>query len=125
MTTKDRIGWLLIGLAVFSLVKGGGIVPAIGPAATAATYVYELRESAPPSAVYAGLDQLNREKKVVANLYDDDTTDGAGEVPDQYKTAVTAAREAGLPSLVVTGGGKVLNVVKDPKTVEAVVGAVQ
>lgn len=27
MKLKDRIGWLLIGLAVFSLVKGGGIVP--------------------------------------------------------------------------------------------------
>lgn len=126
LSTKDKIGWFLILYGIFSFMQGGGVsLPIVGPAATAATYVYELRESAPPSAVYAGINQLNREKKVVANLYDDDTTDGAGEVPDQYKTAVTAAREAGLPALVVTGGDKVLNVVKDPKTVEAVVGAVQ
>lgn len=124
MSTKDKIGWLLIALAVFSLAKGGGSLPLVGPTATAATYVYELRDSAPPSAVYAGLDQLNREKKVIANLYDDDTTDGVGEVPDQYKVAVTAAREAGLPSLIVTGGDKVLSVVKAPTTVEQIVGAV-
>jgi hypothetical protein len=122
--TKDRIGWLLIALAVFSLAKGGGALPIVGPVATAATYVHEKDSSPVPNAVQAALDKLNRERKIVATIYEDSTEDGLGEVPDQYKATVTAARESGLPSLVVVGGDAVIRVVKDPKTAEAVMEAV-
>jgi hypothetical protein len=122
---KDRIGWLLIGLAVFSLVKGGGALPIVGPAATAATYVYEKDTNAVPAGVLAGLNRLNREKKITASVFEEDTRDGSGEVPDQFKAALAAATTAGLPALVVTSGETVLKIVKNPRTEEQIVGAVQ
>lgn len=124
MKAKDRIGWLLIALAVFSLAKGGGLPSIVGPAATAATYVYEKDSNAVPAGVLAGLNRLNREKKILATAFEEDTRDGSGEVPDQFKVALTAATSAGLPALVVTGGDAVLNVVKAPTTEDQTVGAV-
>jgi len=106
-------------------------LPVVSPA-TAATYVYEKDDGMPNSAVMVGLDRLNREKKIRATLFEDDTVDGDGQVPDQYKVALEAAKAAGLPALVVTNGEKVVNVVVDrskshpdrqPLTTEQVFGA--
>jgi hypothetical protein len=96
--------------------------PPPGPTlpATAVTYVYEKDTTPIPSAVMAGLNRLNREKKLLATLHEIDTTDGTSEIPDQYKVAVAAAKEAGLPALVVTAGSVVVKVVKAPTTVEQV-----
>lgn len=47
MKTKDRIGWLLIALAVFSLAKGGGIVPSIVPGPRTAAIFYESTAKTP------------------------------------------------------------------------------
>jgi hypothetical protein len=93
--------------------------------ATAATYVYEKDATAIPAAVMAGLNRLNREKKIIATVFEQDTTDGAGEIPDQYNAAVAEAKKAGLPCLVVMAGANVLGVVKNPTTVEAVWEAVK
>jgi hypothetical protein len=95
------------------------------PQATAATYVYEKDDTAVPAGVSTGLNRLNREKGVIATLFEEDTTDGDGDVPDQYRLPLSAAQNAGLPALVVTNGEKVLGVVKDPRTEEAVWGAVR
>lgn len=46
MKLKDRIGWLLIGLAVFSLVKGGGL-PSIVPGPRTATIYRESTDKTP------------------------------------------------------------------------------
>ena len=46
MKFKDRIGWLLIALAVFSLAKGGG-VPSIVPGPRTATIFYESTAKTP------------------------------------------------------------------------------
>lgn len=124
MSTKDRIGWFLIALAVFSLAKGGGGLPLVGPNVTAVTYVYEKDTNAVPVGVLAGLNRLNREKKITASVFEEDTRDGSGEVPDQFKAALTAATSAGIPALIVTGGDAVLKVVKAPTTEEQTVGAV-
>jgi hypothetical protein len=62
---------------------------------------------------------------VVATVFEDDTRDGSGEVPDQYKVPLAAAQQAGLPALVVTAGDKVLKVAKDPKTEAEVMEAAQ
>lgn len=124
---NDRARWigtvLLVALLVWSQ-RGGGL-PIITPApkATAATYVYEQRQHAVPAAVIAGLDQLNR-RGITATMFDDDSRDGTGEVPDQYEVPLKAATDAGLPALVVTGGEQVIKVVKNPTTLEAIVGAV-
>lgn len=114
-------------LALFALLvysKSGGGVPFVEPTATAATYVYEKSGGPIPAAVMAGLNQLNRERHIRATTFDADTRDGTGEVPDQYKAALTAAQSAGLPCLVVTAGETVSKVVPRPTTLEAIVGAV-
>jgi hypothetical protein len=105
-------------------------VPAPGPTtpmtpATAATYVYEKDVTAIPSPVAAGLNRLNREKKIVATLFEEDTVDGTGQTPEQYRVPLSAAQSAGLPALVVTAGAAVLKVVKAPTTEAAVLEAVQ
>lgn len=101
--------------------------PPVVPATpgTAATYVYEKDQHIVPAAVMSGLNKLNREKKVRATLFEQDTLDGTDQVPDQYKVPLAAAKEAGLPALVVTNGANVVRVVKSPTTEEQVVGAVQ
>jgi hypothetical protein len=83
---------------------------------TAATYFYEKDDTAIPLGVTTGLNRLNRERGIVATLFEDDTSDGDGDIPDQYKIPLEAARKAGLPALVVVGGVKVLNVVPAPTT---------
>lgn len=102
---------------------GGGTAVA-AKAATAAVYVYEKDESPVPPGVTVGLNRLNRERQIVATLLEDDTTDGDGDVPDQYRAAVEAARGKGLPALVVLTGSTVLAIVKAPTDADAVVRAV-
>lgn len=118
----------LLALALLWIVLGGQLpgCPTLSPSvqATAATYVYEKDDGSVPPPVLAALNRLNRERKLAATAFEDDTLDGQGQVPDQYQVPLAAAQEAGLPALVVTGGDKVLNVVKDPKTEEAVMEAV-
>lgn len=123
----------LVVLLVLRAVVAGGIslpslpdwIPSTEPVkATSVTYVYEKDDTAIPPPVLAALDKLNREKKILATTFEDDTKDGTGEVPDQYKVPLAAATGAGLPALVVTAGDKVLTVVKSPTTLEQVMEAV-
>lgn len=90
---------------------------------TAAVYVFEKDQSAIPRAVQSALQQLNAAGSVVATEFERDTTDGEGEVPDQYRAALDAAVKAGLPCLVVMSGGTVLRTVRDPKTEQQVLEA--
>lgn len=78
---------------------------------TAAVYIYEKDQGSVPSGVGKALDTLNRQG-LLATAFEDDTTDGDGDVPDQYKVPLAAAREAGLPALVVMSKGEVRRVVK-------------
>ena len=110
--------WVLLGGSFPSLPD------LVTTKATAATYVYEKDNGSVPPPVLAALNRLNREKQIVATTFDDDTTDGTGAVPDQYKVPLEAATKAGLPSLVVTADKVVLKVVKSPTTEEQVWGAV-
>lgn len=91
---------------------------------TSVTYVYEKSDTKVPAAVQSGIDRLNVEKKVLATLYEHDSKDGTGEVPDQYKAPLAAAKEAGLPALVAMSGDKVAKVIPAPTTVEQVMGVV-
>lgn len=119
-------------LLVLRVAVAGGIswpsmpnwIPTTEPVkATACVYIYEKDDSAIPPPVLAALDKLNREKKIIATTFEDDTLDGTGQVPDQYKVPLAAANEAGLPALVVTAGDTVLKVVKAPTTLEQVLEA--
>lgn len=93
--------------------------------ATTATYVYEKDQHTIPNQVLSALNRLNRERGVIATAIEADVKDGTGEVPAQYKIPFAAAKEAGLPALVVTAGSKVLAVVKDPKTEQQILEAVK
>jgi hypothetical protein len=81
---------------------------------TAVVYVYEKDDTAVPVGVTVGLDRLNRERGVVATLLEDDSTDGDGDVPEQYVAALEAARREGLPAIVVLSGSTVLSTTKAP-----------
>lgn len=92
-------------------------------AATAAVYVYEKDAGPVPAGVTSGIDRLNRERKIVASLFEDDSTDGVGHVPEQYRPALAAARKSGEPVLVVLSGTAVVRTAK-VATVDDVLGAV-
>ncbi len=92
--------------------------------ATAAVYVYEKDDGGVPPFVTVAVNRLNRERKVVATLLEADTTDGTGDVPDQYRAALDAARKAGLPAVVALAGRTVLRVTPRPGSEAAVMEAV-
>lgn len=100
--------------------------PAIHAKATAAVYVYEKSDGAVPDEVLTAFDKLNR-AGVIATDFDVDTINGRKEVPAQYKAALEAAKESGLPTLVIMGRkiDQILRTVKDPKTEAAVLEAVK
>lgn len=124
-----------VALATVTVGVPGPVPPGPGPGpgpgppentkVTAAMYVYEKDQHAIPAPVAAALHQLNIDKKLLATIFEQDTTSGTGQTPTHYKVPLTAAREAGLPALVVMVGDKVLRVVKAPKTEADVLEAVK
>ena len=92
------------------------VTPPVTVKATAVTYVYEKDQHALPSPVLAALNKINREKGVIATVFEIDTKSGTREIPAQYRATVAAAQQVGLPVLIVQAGDKVLKSVKDPKT---------
>ncbi len=125
LTVAQRAVLIVVLLAAAAVQGRGCRLPLPETAkATAATYIYEKDQHTIPSPVLVALNKLNR-AGLVATTHEVDSTDGTGEVPDQYKVPVEAAKQAGLPALVVTADKKVLRVVKDPKTEEQVLEAVK
>ena len=92
--------------------------------ATAAVYVYEKDDGGVPPFVTVAVNRLNRERKVVATLLEADTTDGTGDVPEQYQAVLDAARKAGLPAVVALAGRTVIRVTPQPASEAAVMEAV-
>jgi len=92
-------GIALILLMVFlaSLSQKPGPLPFPTTKVTAVTFVYEKDKHVVPPPVLAALNKLNREKGIVATVFEQDTVDGAGEVPEQYKATLAAAKEADAP----------------------------
>jgi len=123
-TDKGTWLWLalLVGLLVFRF--GGCELPTTITTSqvTAVTFTYDDKKHFVPPPVAAALDKLNR-AGIEADLDEVDTSNPSGTVPKQFAVSRPAAIAAGLPSLVVLAGDKVLRVVKDPKTEEAVIEA--
>lgn len=96
---------------------GPNPVPDPNKKPTAVTYVFEKDQGPVPRPVQSALNKIHGESSgVVASLFEDDSTTGGGAVPKQYQVPLKAAREAGLPCLVVTSGDVVLRTVKAPTT---------
>jgi hypothetical protein len=115
---------LIFGLPTLPAIQWPSVVVATPELATAAVYVYEKDESAIPVGVTVGLNRLNRERHIVATLLEADTTDGSGDVPEQYREALAAATASGLPALVVLSGTTVLSVTPAPVDADAILRAV-
>lgn len=98
--------------------------PAPDVKVTAATYFYEKDDGPVPTPVTVAMNKLNRDRRIVATLFEDDATDGDGDVPDQYKAGLTAARRVGLPALTVLAGETVVTVVANPQTEIDVLSAI-
>jgi hypothetical protein len=116
--------FIAAGLLLLTLPRVDGCrVDTAGPT-TAAVYVYEKDEGGVPPFVTTAINRLNRERQIVATLLEDDTTDGDGDVPEQYRSALAAARKAGLPAVVALAGQTVLRVTPKPGSESAVMEAV-
>lgn len=94
------------------------------PKATRAIYVYEQRQGSVQAPIQSALNKLNRQG-FMATAVDQHVQDGDGNIPAQYVEAIPAAIQSGLPALVIMAGDKVLKVVPNPRTEEAVLEAVQ
>lgn len=99
-----------------------GLPSFVAPKVTAVTYVHD-EKAVIPSGVSAALNELNS-RGIMATAYPDDASDGDDQVPDQYKVTLPAAKAAGIPSLVVQAGERVLGTVKEPTTKAQVLEAV-
>jgi len=118
---------LLSGVVPMSLPswpEAKPVVPAAPGPASAAVYVYEKDASTVPVGVTAGLNRLNRERQITATLLEADTTDGTGDVPEQYRPALDAGKAAGLPAFVVLSGSTVIAVKRVPESEDDIVRAV-
>jgi len=117
-----------VGLIEYEILTAPKPVPPDDPqpsTVSQVTYIYEKDETAPPPEVSGELLRLNQETEIAASEIDDDVVDGSGEVPDQYKKSIQAAREHGLPCLVIQDDqGNVLAVVASPTTAEDIRKAV-
>lgn len=91
------------------------------------TYVYEKDDTVVPKPVAFALQKLNEDaaKGIIASEFEKDTLNGNGQIPEQYKIALEAAKGAGLPALVVQAGEKVVKIVKNPSTEEHVAEALK
>ena len=100
----------------------GPDTPPVAPTTkpTAAYYIFEKDDGAVPPAVQTGLDRLLREKKIDARSIEQHVTDGTDRTPDAFKAPIAAAKQAGLPALVVMAGDEILSVTKSPTTEEAI-----
>lgn len=134
MTRNPLVGILLIVLAAWVWMTEGKMtlpglpdwvrVPSIvaPEKVTSCTYIYEKDAGGVPPAVHAALSELNA-AGLRATTFEEDTVDGTGQVPAQYVVALAAAREAGLPALVVMAGAEVKRVLKGATTKEQVLEA--
>ena len=89
-------------------------------------YVNEKDDGPVPRPVAGALMEinLNESLKIEATEFESDTVDPDGDVPEQYQAALAAAKEAGLPALVVLAGDTVVKVIKNPSTMEQVMESI-
>jgi hypothetical protein len=116
---------IVLFLLLFLFLRHNGTIGSPS-AITAVTYVSEKDESGgvPPGVQYA-LREINQAGKISAAAIEADVVDSTGKTPPQYEIAVKSAKEAGLPSLVVQAGDRVVKIVSAPKHEEQVMEAIK
>jgi hypothetical protein len=116
----------IVGIVYILLNNGVGLPGTTGQIAQV-VYVYEKDSNPVPRPVAGALMAINadEESEIEATEFEEDTVDGDGDVPEQYEAALKAARESGLPALVVLDAdGRIIRVVSSPTTEEQVMEAI-
>jgi hypothetical protein len=112
---------LVLLVAWFFLQGPGSKAPVFSPPGPMlVVVVYESSEMPLPTQTYDArpkIEEAGHEFRVV----DDDVEDGDGQMPDELKLAIPAAREHGLPALVVQSGDEILKVLDLPETAEEII----
>jgi hypothetical protein len=95
-----------------------------------ATYVYDKETNPVPPQVAASLAKINTARvnggaSITADEFEIHTVSGTGAIPKQFEKVAAAAKEKGLPCLVVMAGDAVYRVVPNPKTESEVTNAVK
>lgn len=113
MKTKDKIGWVLIGLAVFMLASkhGGGLPFTPAPIDVPGLHVLIVEEKSERAAVPAGQQSVLKsslisqhvinEKKAQFRQYDDDPS-----IADEPWKSAMARPRTSLPWIIVSNPGK-------------------
>lgn len=107
--------WIVLAVLLWSVWQD--YRPSGTTEATAAVYVHESKEHVVPPEVRAALRELQSDSFDAAEIDDDNPS-------TRYKTAIAAAKQHGLPALVVMAGEKVVRVVA-VRTAEEVKEAVK
>lgn len=110
---------LILMAAIVFVVRNDGCtipnpLPAPAPAIERATYVYEKDDGGVPPGVAYVLREANKAGKIVGSVIEDDIVDSTGNTPPQFAVAVSAAKEAGLPALVLESSEGVVKVLQSP-----------
>lgn len=90
---------------------------------TQVVYCFEKDQTPIYPGVAEALTELNK-RGIKATEFERDTTDGDGQIPEQYKAARQAALDSGLPALVVEYSDGGLVVVDDPRNADEIIDAV-
>lgn len=120
MSKRTQSILIVVGLLAYLLWQAQStVVPADVPIRV--TYVYEASSTAIPPGVEVAFNKLNRQedRKIIARLLED-PTDSGGPVAEEDKVPLAAAKEAGLPAIVVVVNGAAVKVVKNPTTEQQV-----
>ena len=121
--------YTLIGIVgiVYILMNNGVGLPGMTGQPAQVVYVYEKDSNPVPRPVAGALMAINADEEsgIEATEFEDDTVDGGGDVPEQYKAALRAARKSGLPALVVLDADdRIIEVVSNPTTEEQVMESI-
>lgn len=116
LRTSDLAAIAILALTLLAAWWAGeGGLPNVLPSKIdRATYVYEKDQGSVPPAIAQILKETNQEGEVVATAFEQHTVDASGNTPPQFRTTLSAAKEAGLPSLVLQAGDKVVKVIEKP-----------
>ena len=127
MNSGKKFASLAILFCLFMAAKEAGIIPSLlkPKDVTSLTYVYEKDNGNVPAEVDATLTEISDDTDIVATPFEKDQKNGEGETPTQYRVALAAAEEVGLPALVIQAGDEVIRVIEAPTTRDQVMEAIE
>jgi hypothetical protein len=127
MTSGKKFAIAAILFCIFMAAKEAGLTPNLltPKDVTQATYVYDDDDGNVPAEVDAALTEISDDTDIVATPFDKDQVNGEGDTPTQYRVALAAAKEVGLPALVIQSGDEVIRVIEAPTTRDQVMEAIE